>query len=128
MGKAQAKVPSYNWGNYDFGSGPRVSDRLNQGPYPQYPPDAVIPTDDVVMTTTASEDVVPVLPTIRECSRDDSDRNDASETNKTSSANSIMLNPLSGKLTVDWHLFSKSDCERPATQLDAEKCRRQCGS
>jgi len=57
--KAQAKVPAHNWGNYDFGSGPRVSDRLNQGPFPQYPPDAVIPTDDVVMTTTSSEDVVP---------------------------------------------------------------------
>ena len=36
-----------------------VTDRLNQGPFPQYPPDAVIPTDDVVMTTTPSEDVVP---------------------------------------------------------------------
>jgi hypothetical protein len=59
MGKAQAKVPTHNWGNYDFGSGPQVADRLNQGPFPQYPPDAVIPTDDVVMTTTSSEDVVP---------------------------------------------------------------------
>jgi hypothetical protein len=59
MGKAQAKVTSHNWGNYDFGSGPQVADRLNQGPFPQYPPDAVIPTDDVVMTTTSSEDVVP---------------------------------------------------------------------
>ncbi len=59
MGKAQANVPAHNWGNYDFGSGPRVADRLNQGPFPQYPPDAVIPTDDVVMTTTPSEDVVP---------------------------------------------------------------------
>jgi hypothetical protein len=59
MGKAQAKVPAHNWGNYDFGPGPQVTDRLNQGPFPQYPPDAVIPTDDVVMTTTPSEDVVP---------------------------------------------------------------------
>src|ERR1700678_4603184 len=59
MGKAQAKVPAHNWGNYDFGCGPAVSDRLNQGPFPQYPPDAVIPTDDVVMTTTPSEEVVP---------------------------------------------------------------------
>ena len=59
MGKVQANVPAHNWGNYDFGSGPRVADRLNQGPFPQYPPDAVIPTDDVVMTTTSSEDVVP---------------------------------------------------------------------
>jgi len=59
MGKAQAKVPAHNWGNYDFGSGPRVAGRLNQGPFPQYPPDAAIPTDEVVMATTSSEDVVP---------------------------------------------------------------------
>jgi hypothetical protein len=59
IGKAQAKVSAHNWGNYDFGCGPQVSDRLNQGPFPQYPPDAVIPTDDVVMTTTSSEEAVP---------------------------------------------------------------------
>src|ERR1700678_992410 len=59
MSKAQAEVPAHNWGNYDFGSGPQVTDRLNQGPFPQTPPDAVIPTDDVVMTTTPSQDVVP---------------------------------------------------------------------
>src|SRR6202789_3008815 len=59
MVKAQAKVPAHNWGKYDFGSGPRVADRLNQGPFPQYAPDAVIPTDDVVMTTTSAEDVSP---------------------------------------------------------------------
>ena len=57
--KARAFVPAHNWEKYDFGSGPPVSDRLNQGPFPQYPPDAVIPTDDVVMTTTPSDDVVP---------------------------------------------------------------------
>ena len=57
--KAQALVPAHNWDKYDFGSGPSVTDRLNQGPFPQYPPDALIPTDDVVMTTTPSEEVVP---------------------------------------------------------------------
>jgi hypothetical protein len=56
---ADGVVPAHNWGNYDFGSGPAVTDRLNQGPFPQYPPDAVIPNDDVVMTTTPSDDVVP---------------------------------------------------------------------
>ena len=56
---AKADVPAHNWGKYDFGSGPKVSDRLNQGPFPQYPPTAIIPTDDVVMTTTPSDDVVP---------------------------------------------------------------------
>src|SRR5664279_4067189 len=50
--KAQGIVPTHNWGKYDFGSGPTVTDRLNQGPFSQYPPDASIPTDDVVMTTT----------------------------------------------------------------------------
>src|SRR5438270_5540958 len=59
IGKAQAKVPAHNWGKYDFGSGPKVNDRLNQGPFPQYAPDAVIPTDDVVMTTTSTEEIVP---------------------------------------------------------------------
>src|SRR5271170_3875983 len=59
LGKAQAMVPAHNWGNFNFGSGPQVTDRLNQGPFPQYPPDAVIPTDDVVMTTTSSDEVVP---------------------------------------------------------------------
>ncbi len=61
LGARQARglVPAHNWGKYDFGSGPAVNDRLNQGPFPQYPPDAVIPGDDVVMTTTPSDDVVP---------------------------------------------------------------------
>jgi hypothetical protein len=59
IGRAHARVPAHNWGNFDYGSGPQVTDRLNQGPFPQYPPDAVIPTDDVVMTTTPSEDAVP---------------------------------------------------------------------
>src|SRR5881227_507212 len=56
---ATAFVPAHNWGKYDFGSGPPITDRLNQGPFPQYPPEAVIPTDEVVMTTTPSDDVVP---------------------------------------------------------------------
>jgi hypothetical protein len=59
LGQGEGVVPAHNWGNYDFGSGPKVADRLNQGPFPQYPPDAVIPTDDVVMTTTPSDEVVP---------------------------------------------------------------------
>src|ERR1700721_4573284 len=59
ISKAQGLVSAHNWGKYDLCSGPPVTDRLNQGPFPQYPPDAVIPTDEVVMTTTSSEDVVP---------------------------------------------------------------------
>lgn len=57
-GSAHAAVRAHNWGNYDFGSGPPVADRLNQGPFPQYAPDAAIPGDDVVMTTTPAEEVV----------------------------------------------------------------------
>src|ERR1700733_7658983 len=56
---ARAMVRAHNWEKYDFGSGPVVTDRLNQGPFPQYPSDAAIPADDVVMATTPSEDVVP---------------------------------------------------------------------
>src|SRR5690348_6982880 len=58
-GSAQGIVPAHNWGKYDFGSGPAVNDRLNQGPFPQYPPDAVIPSDEVVMATIPSDEVVP---------------------------------------------------------------------
>jgi hypothetical protein len=28
--EAEAKVAAHNWGNYDFGSGPRVADRLTR--------------------------------------------------------------------------------------------------
>ena len=27
------EVPTHNWDKYDFGAGPKVSDRLNQGPF-----------------------------------------------------------------------------------------------
>ena len=57
--RTQAMVRAHNWGNYDFGSGPEVLDRLNQGPFPQYQPDAAIPGDDVVMTTTPSDEPAP---------------------------------------------------------------------
>ncbi len=59
MTRSLAAVPAHNWDRYDFGPGPRVSDRLNQGPFSQYVPDATIPTDDVVMATTASALNVP---------------------------------------------------------------------
>jgi len=32
VGNAQ-DIPSHNWDRYDFGSGPQVTDRLNQGPF-----------------------------------------------------------------------------------------------
>src|SRR5690242_832217 len=58
-GKASAEEKVHNWTGFDFGAGPEVADRLNQGPFPQYGPDAVIPSDDVVMTTTPSDEPVP---------------------------------------------------------------------
>jgi hypothetical protein len=57
--RSQATIPEHNWEKYDWGSGPEVKDRLYQGPFPQYTPDAVIPGSDVVMVTTPSTDIVP---------------------------------------------------------------------
>ncbi len=52
-------VPTHNWDKYDFGSGPLVKDRLNQGPFPQYPPEEVVPGSSMVMATTPSDEIVP---------------------------------------------------------------------
>src|SRR3569832_2364235 len=57
--RSLAAVPAHNWDHYDFGPGPQVLDRLNQGPFSQYVTDATIPTDEVVMATTASALNVP---------------------------------------------------------------------
>ena len=56
---ARAFVPAHVWDGYDFGSGPPVKDRLNQGPFPIYPPEEVVPGSYVVMATTPSRDIVP---------------------------------------------------------------------
>ena len=55
---AKAYIPEHNWDKYDWGSGPPVSDRLYQGPFPQYGPGAVVPDSDVVMITSPSKDIV----------------------------------------------------------------------
>lgn len=57
--KSAGHVPAHNWDKYDFGPGPAIKDRLNQGPFPQYAPEQVITESDVVMATTPCEDVVP---------------------------------------------------------------------
>lgn len=44
-------VPSHNWENYDFGSGPEVNDRLYQGPFPQYSPEDFFGGEVVQYTT-----------------------------------------------------------------------------
>jgi len=57
--RASAFVPAHNWDKYDFGPGPTITDRLDQGPFPQYPPEEIFPGGEVVMATTPSSDVVP---------------------------------------------------------------------
>jgi hypothetical protein len=56
---ASAFVPAHNWDRHDWGTAPPVADRLNQGPFPQYPPEEVAADSEVVMATTPSRDVVP---------------------------------------------------------------------
>jgi len=56
---ASAFVPAHRWDGYDWGTAPAVPDRLNQGPFPQYPPEEVLPGSEVVMATTPSREIVP---------------------------------------------------------------------
>jgi hypothetical protein len=56
---ADARIPPHNWENFDFGPPPAITDRLNQGPFSTYGPDATSPGADVVMATTPSQVVVP---------------------------------------------------------------------
>jgi hypothetical protein len=56
---ARARIASHNWNACDYGTGPTARDRLYQGPFPQYPPEAFVPDSDVVMTTSASREIVP---------------------------------------------------------------------
>lgn len=58
-GAAGAFVPAHNWQGHDFGAGPPVPDRLYQGPFPQYAPEAFIDGSEVVMATTPSREIVP---------------------------------------------------------------------
>ncbi len=51
-------IPAHNWEKYDFGNGPMVTDRLNQGPFPIYEPEVVAPNSEVVMTTNPSNKVI----------------------------------------------------------------------
>jgi hypothetical protein len=57
--QAGAFVPAHSWDGYDFGPGPSVPERLYQGPFPQYAPEALVAGSSVVMTTTPSADIVP---------------------------------------------------------------------
>lgn len=55
---AKAFVPAHNWDGYDFGHGPAITDRLNQGPFPSYLPEDVVPGAEVIMATTPSKNRV----------------------------------------------------------------------
>ena len=55
LGAAAAYVPPHNFDKYDFGSGPVVENRLNQGPFPA----DLYPSWTVVMALTPSEEIVP---------------------------------------------------------------------
>lgn len=57
--RTSAFVPAHVWDGHDFGSGPPVPDRLNQGPFPIYAPEEVVPGSYVVMATTPSREIVP---------------------------------------------------------------------
>jgi len=61
LGSTTAKgfVSDHVWDKYNFGCGPAVKNRLNQGPFPTYPPEQVVPGSDVVMMTTPSKQVIP---------------------------------------------------------------------
>jgi hypothetical protein len=55
VGSAAAYIPPHNFDKCDFGSGPAVQNRLNQGPFPA----DVYPSWNVVMALTPSTEVVP---------------------------------------------------------------------
>lgn len=54
LGVAAAYVPPHNFDKYDFGSGPAIQDRLNQGPFPA----DLYPSWNVVMGLTPSSEMV----------------------------------------------------------------------
>jgi len=54
LGAAAAYVPPHNFDKYEFGAGPAVADRLNQGPFPA----DLYPSWNVVMALTPAEGMV----------------------------------------------------------------------
>jgi hypothetical protein len=54
LGAAAAYVPPHNFDKYDFGSGPAIQNRLNQGPFPA----DLYPSWTVVMALTPSDRMV----------------------------------------------------------------------
>jgi len=54
LGAVAGYVPAHNFDRYDFGSGPAIQQRLNQGPFPA----DLYPSWTVVMALTPSEEMV----------------------------------------------------------------------
>jgi len=54
LGAVASYVPPHNFDKYDFGSGPAIQDRLNQGPFPA----DLYPSWNVVMALTPSTEMV----------------------------------------------------------------------
>jgi hypothetical protein len=54
LGAAAAYVPPHNFDKYDFGPGPAIPNRLNQGPFPA----DLYPSWNVVMALTPSDEMV----------------------------------------------------------------------
>lgn len=48
-------MPAENFEDTDFGPGPRVGDRLYQGPFPQYRPQVFVPDSTPLMATWAND-------------------------------------------------------------------------
>ncbi|MCJ7467300.1 MAG: hypothetical protein MUO53_11485 [Maribacter sp.] len=48
------KIPPHNWDGYNFGPPPPITDRLFQGPFSNYGPEANAPGAEVIMATTPS--------------------------------------------------------------------------
>lgn len=58
-GMPPARIPPHNWEGYDFGPPPPIRNRLFQGPFTNYGPEANVPGGHVVMATTPGDKPVP---------------------------------------------------------------------
>lgn len=53
----EEKIPAHNWDGYDFGPPPPITDRLYQGPFTNYGPEANAPGSVVMATTPAKQPI-----------------------------------------------------------------------
>jgi hypothetical protein len=59
LAPARAQMLEHAWAGYDWGGGPALPNRLDQGPFTNYGADANVPGGEVVMATTPSREIVP---------------------------------------------------------------------